>query len=349
MPYENRYVDLDSRAFLSSFMGVRYNIIKSGDEEYLPYGYSNPVQEKNGYVMYESKNALPLAYIYDTVMGEEEYAGLSAIQRQQALLQTAAIEESALTGAAGNLLKCSRESLQFSDTTSDYSIVDAHGLEILENGFNVKESGAFITIETDSVNNAERYFAFDNLYYEGKKHAEIIITDGRVSKHFEVKSQLDNAYANIHNFLCNLGYSEQHTTNYTLTFGEPGIYTFNSLSIVNQPLEYMDKWISQRRETEVDYSFGEDSVSLTVKGSKDSLLYVSIPYSNGWKAKVDGKDAEILKTNDFGIGICLTPGEHSVELRYHTPYLRMGIVLMVLGMLGCGIVTLCGRKRVGRE
>ena len=82
MPYENRYVDLDSRAILSSFMGVRYNIIKSGDEEYLPYGYSNPVQEKNGYVMYENKNALPLAYIYDTVMGEDEYAGLSAIQRQ---------------------------------------------------------------------------------------------------------------------------------------------------------------------------------------------------------------------------------------------------------------------------
>ncbi len=41
MPYENRFIDLDSRAILSSFMGVKYNIIKSEDENYLPYGYNH--------------------------------------------------------------------------------------------------------------------------------------------------------------------------------------------------------------------------------------------------------------------------------------------------------------------
>ncbi len=43
MPYENRYVDLDSRAMLSALLGVKYNIIKSGYEIYLPYGYYSKV------------------------------------------------------------------------------------------------------------------------------------------------------------------------------------------------------------------------------------------------------------------------------------------------------------------
>ena len=48
VPYENRYVDLDSRAVLSALMGVKYNIVRVGEERYLPYGFWDKTAEKTG-------------------------------------------------------------------------------------------------------------------------------------------------------------------------------------------------------------------------------------------------------------------------------------------------------------
>ena len=72
-----------------------------------------------------------------------------------------------------------------------------------------------------------------------------------------------------------------------------------------------------------------------IETDRDSLLYASIPYSKGWEAFVDGEKTEIVKTNNLGMGFFMTPGKHRVELVYHTPYLRLGLILMVVGIIGC--------------
>lgn len=328
IPYENRYVDLDSRAMLETALGVKYMIIKSGDELYLPYGYSNPVKEKNGYALYGTETALPMAFMYDTLIEEEEYQNFTPAEKQQAALQAAAVDESSLP-------KSSSDVIQFSDTVSDYTIVKSEGLEMTENYWKVKVPDASITIRTDRVRDAERYFAFNNLYYEGGNNAYISISDGIVNKKFEVKNSHDTLYAGVHNFLCNLGYSGYHGEEYTVSFSNPGIYTYDDLEIINQPLHCMEEWLAKRKEIPVEYTFEGDSMYLKVDSDRGGLLYMSVPYSGGWKAAVDGKAAEILKTNDFGMGVYILPGEHAVELEYHTPYFRLGLILMIVGILGC--------------
>ncbi|MBO5055796.1 MAG: YfhO family protein [Lachnospiraceae bacterium] len=328
IPYENRYVDLDSRVMLETALGVKYMIIKSGDELYLPYSYSNPVKEKDGYALYETEMALPMAFMYDTIIEEQEYKNFTPVEKQQAALQAAAVDDSSLS-------KSSSDFIHFSDTVSAYTIVKSEGLEMGENYLEVKVPEAYITIRTDRVQDAERYFAFNNLYYEGGNNAYISISDGIVSKKFEVKNSHDTLYAGIHNFLCNLGYSGYHGEEYTVSFSNPGIYTYDDLEIINQPLDCMEEWIAERKEIPVEYAFEGDSMYLQVDSDRGGLLYISIPYSGGWKAVVDGKAAEILKTNDFGIGVYILPGEHTVEFEYHTPYSGQGWMLMIIGILGC--------------
>lgn len=342
-PYENSYVDLDSRAMLAALMGVKYNIIRPGDEKYLPYGYYHLSAEKKGYALYETEYWLPMTFIYDSAMSEEEYHTLSAIQKQQALLQTAVVSETALEDQNCNITEITSGELQFCDTISDYVIEEMSGIETSENGIEVMEAGAFMVLKTNSVSNAERCLAFENLRYEGDVRAYITVSDGNVKKKFEIKSDLDGAYANVHDFLCNLGYSESHGESCQIIFGNPGTYTFSSIKIINQPLENMEEQVRARKESEVDYFLGEDSISIHVDAQKDGLLYLSVPFSKGWEACVDGKKTKVIKTNDFGMGFFITPGKHTVELVYHTPYMRLGGILMIFGLAGCIAILLYDR------
>lgn len=59
---------------------------------------------------------------------------------------------------------------------------------------------------------------------------------------------------------------------------------------------------------------------------------------------MDGKQTEVVKTNNFGMGFFITPGEHTVELVYHTPYMRLGTMFMAFGIMLCTIVLIWQRK-----
>lgn len=331
--WEGRNVDLDSRTALMSLLGVKYDIIKSGEEKYLPYGYESLVREKGGYSLYETEYALPMVYMYDSVMKKEEYEALSPVKKEMALMQTAIVDETDLN--LDGLMETAAEELRFRDTVSDYIIIETDGVELLENKFTVSKEDAFILLKTDNIDRVERAFGFENLWYEGGKNAYIKIADGKINKTFEIKSNLDPQYVNIHNFLCNLGYSENHGDSYKIVFSNPGVYTFDSIKVYNQPLKDMEDWIAERKEANVEYSFGEDSIYIQADTDKSGILYVSVPYSSGWEASVNGEKADILKINDFGMGLYVRQGEYAVEFRYHTPYMRLGIVLMFIGIIAC--------------
>ena len=344
VPYENRYVDLDSRAVLSALMGVKYNIVRVGEERYLPYGFWDKTAEKDGYALYETNYCLPMAFVYDRMMGEQEYQLLQPIRKQQALLQTAIVPEKTLADEEGRVPETASWDLLFQDECPAYETGETCGLSITREGIEVLQPGAYMTLRTVPAEYGERYLAFENLWYEGDITTYITITDGTISRNLEVKSELDGAYANIHDFLCNLGYSEAHGESYTIIFDKPGTYNWSSLKIIDQPLAGMENQINDLSEIPVEYSFGEDSIQLHVDTPKAGLLYLSVPFSKGWEARMDGKQTEVVKTNNFGMGFFITPGEHTVELVYHTPYMRLGTMFMAFGIMLCTIVLIWQRK-----
>lgn len=337
--YANLYMDLDSRAMLMAALGTGYDIVKPGDELYLPHNFDQMIQEQNGYVLFETDQVLPVVYLYDSMIKEQEYIALTPLQKQQAILQTAVVSESDLADCGMDLQMLNMDALTFGEQVQGCEVEETSGLTLKDHRIEVEQGGAFLTLRTNSSQEGERYFSFENLWYEGKEYADITITDGVRSRTMEVKSDLNRFYANIHHFLCNLGYASSHSDTWKIVFSEPGIYTFDSIEIIDQPLGDMKEWIADRRETQADYSFAEDRILVDVNAQKDGLLYVSVPHSKGWKVYVDGKEDKILKVNHFGMGIWLEQGEHKIAFMYHTPYLRIGIGLMILGIICCLIVV----------
>jgi hypothetical protein len=52
------------------------------------------------------------------------------------------------------------------------------------------------------------------------------------------------------------------------------------------------------------------------RADSPALLVMREPFYPGWQARVDGRDAEVVRANYMLRAVALEPGEHDVDLRY---------------------------------
>lgn len=86
-----------------------------------------------------------------------------------------------------------------------------------------------------------------------------------------------------------------------------------------------------------------NSIGLIVDGCKingsytadddDCWAFISIPYDKGFKAKINGKKAEIYRVYDDFMAIKLTKGENDIKITYRPVGFTLGLILSLLGLL----------------
>ncbi len=74
-------------------------------------------------------------------------------------------------------------------------------------------------------------------------------------------------------------------------------------------------------------SYDTTSLSGHIDVKEDGLLFLTIPYSEGWSAEVDGENAEIVPVQDALMGIRLGSGSHDITLRYTPAGFRAGAMV----------------------
>jgi uncharacterized membrane protein YfhO len=96
-------------------------------------------------------------------------------------------------------------------------------------------------------------------------------------------------------------------------------------------------------------SFSDGHLTATFAASRAETLLLTIPYDKGWTAWVDGVPVSIKQFYDGCMGIPVTAGTHTIELRFTPPGLYAGIALTAAG-IGLFIVwRLFVRLRVTRK
>lgn len=68
----------------------------------------------------------------------------------------------------------------------------------------------------------------------------------------------------------------------------------------------------------------------------------------GWQVEVDGKEAALIPTNRFFIGVEVPPGDHRVSFRFEPSHWRLGLLLSALGLLTM-IVMMIADFRILRQ
>ena len=78
--------------------------------------------------------------------------------------------------------------------------------------------------------------------------------------------------------------------------------------------------------------YSDTRITGTITVASSGVLFTSIPYSTGWTVKVDGEKTDVFALSGALLGVKLTKGTHTVSLIYHTPGLRVGLCLSILGI-----------------
>lgn len=78
--------------------------------------------------------------------------------------------------------------------------------------------------------------------------------------------------------------------------------------------------------------------------NRDVLLF-TIPYSEGWKVFVDGKEVATKEYYNAFLGVELEAGEHEIELHYEQPYLNLSFAISGLSLAALlGILAVSKKK-----
>ena len=374
-PWEQHYNNLDGRTILDRLASVKYFVVKKGKESDLPYGYSrlSGEAEKNGktYLAYADEDALPLGYTYDSWISREDYDKMTVTEKQQALLQGVVLDDSSLP----------ETETHFNDREVSYYTSEGKGCRLKNGKVVVTQENAQLKLVFEGEENAETYLITEGLDYEGLSPREMISDKkwskmttyeqnklleensnwrywkesqkasiqigGRfLKKTIQIFTDKYNAYSGKHNFLCNTGYSEKGRHTITLTFENTGVYSFDSLKIYCQPMTEIDSQTSKLgEEVLTDVKIGNNEINGKISLSDTKALVLSIPYSEGWTAYVDGEETELKEANTMYMALELPKGDHEIHLVYWTPYLRTGLCLTCIGVLCYIVLVLINRKK----
>jgi len=63
-------------------------------------------------------------------------------------------------------------------------------------------------------------------------------------------------------------------------------------------------------------------------------VFSEMYYQNGWKATIDGKDAQILNVNYVLRGLQIPAGKHTIEFKFEPEVVKTGSTIALISSIG---------------
>lgn len=127
-------------------------------------------------------------------------------------------------------------------------------------------------------------------------------------------------------------------------------FTLNNVALFTLDEDALLQAVDFQRENGLKLTqFSSTFFSGTFNAKEETpYLLLSLPYDEGWSAKLDGKDVSTISVLDSLTAIPVTPGEHTLEMKFHTPLLMPGISLTIAGFILL-IILLQGEKKAKKR
>lgn len=337
----------DNRTFMNALACVKYYALGDKETARIPYGFQEIDTKTEGsetYHIYKNNYTLPLGYTYDHVLSEEEFESYSALEKQEALLQSAVLEDSSETSLSNEKPLSTLEEILITD-------YEASGINIKDNMIEVEEEGATLTLYFDGLEDSESYLVFDGELNPTESNDECIVeaklTCGKYKRKCAVRSTNHTYGTGQDTFVFNMGYRKDAATKCKITFKDTGTFTCDSLKVYCQPMtnyaSYIDNLTKEKLE---NITMDSNVITGDISVDKEKLLVFSIPYQKGWTAYVDGKKVDIKKANLMYSAINLEPGDHDIKLVFRRPGIKASLCLSAVGITIFIIALIIRRRRI---
>ena len=88
------------------------------------------------------------------------------------------------------------------------------------------------------------------------------------------------------------------------------------------------EWCKEKQAVSCSsFSYNSHGFKASITLDKPSLVFFSVPYSDGWSAKVNNADTEIAKVSHGMMAVMCGKGTSSIVFSYKTPGLKAGVII----------------------
>jgi len=94
-----------------------------------------------------------------------------------------------------------------------------------------------------------------------------------------------------------------------------------------------------------DFVRDGDRITGSVDSNGKGILMLSIPNDEGWEVYIDGQESKLYEADYGFLGVVVSEGEHSVELKYHIPMIKEGAIVSLIGLVSLVIMCFLSREK----
>ena len=322
---------LDGRQILESLLSVRQ--------------YGTDIEKK---IISKNQYYLPLGYTYNNVIYKSMLENKSPLQKMNCMLSTIIIDDKEATKEEKKEKMKDKTTESFMGIQKTYPIRIAYDdtIQQMENGLYIPE-GAKIHIKFDPASfesvGSELYIYIRNLTADTMQNADIVVGGKTIRIR---KSEEEWYYNNNYDYLIQIQNSAK-TGEVDMLFQKSGIYSFDNIEVVQNTVDEYENKISKLKENTLQ-NLTEDinTFSGKIKLDTDKWLFMSLPYSKGWKCTIDGQMVDIVRANYSFMAVYVPEGIHNIVFIYTTPGIYLGMTLSIIGTFAfCVIVILWWREK----
>ena len=336
---------LDGRTALLELAGVKYYTKAADDTSSAPYGYVYAEDlSDDSFSAYKNEYALPVCYTFRSYISRDQFAGLNAVQRQEAVLQGAVLDEDSINKLPEEFeersVKSSAYQLQYERQTHN-------GISLTDHTILTNEVGGQISLIAEIPENTEIYLQIEGIEIVEPNARNINVfrsnwkTGFKITKRGRITNLADNWPVVREGITFNLGTGGAGKNRIKLIIPPDSEFRYNSIKLWAAP---MDTYRQQAEEllagAAENVRVNGKQISAAVDIPESRILQIAVPYSIGWHCHIDGKKTDVLRSDGLYMAVVVPEGRHEIVLRYSTPYLRAGLIISLLTLFV--LLGVCG-------
>ncbi len=323
----------DANPAFSYLMGIRYIQAKSSR---LPWGYE-PIAEKDGIVIAENQNVLPIAYVSSSSMEQSEYEKLEfpySIEAMTRYTITDSESPSSVTGiSAEEFMKTSRiasVSENLPEISQLITLLEKRGIGC---EWNPAENTLKLSVKKKTTIDVPIEEPLDNqmlicsLAVTSPSGREVTIELNGIRNKLSGKNA---PYPNRNHTFTWMIASQDKISSLNLVLSS-GTYTLSDFQFWTMELS---QWGNQNVQ---ESAFSPEPGTALFCGSsvlkEDGWFVTSFPYRDGYQVQVDGKTIVPSQVNTGFVGFWLKAGNHEIVITYRPPGKSIALTISLLSLL----------------
>ena len=312
-PYYNSFLlGSVNNIMFNTLMGNKYII----SEVNPGMGYTK-ISNNDKYKLYKNDDAFSIGFVNSNVMGQSYFETLTYPYNIEALLNYIIVDESSKVTYGTNIEQYS----------ADYSKV-LTGLTITKNKnkyeINVNKKGEMDIYLKEPLEGKILFIDFSGLTSNKCKTDEISITIDNIKNSLTCDTWIYPNNNNVFHYVIDRENIEKLHIEFSA-----GTYNIEDINVYT--LDYSDI-VKDYDRLNIE-SIKDNTIKGNIKVNNDGYFMLTIPYDEGFTVYVDDKKTEYELVDETFVGFPITKGEYNIKVVYNSPWLNIGKVMSVIGVV----------------